>query len=104
MICLLYGLAPPSGWQLLFKGVENMGGDLFQLWAGGQTINPLDPTAANLFPQKPYKPDLSNHWNSLCLDKVRYTIFYFFLEKDATPTLSILLHYIFDTNRVSPLD
>lgn len=85
LIYLLYGLAPPSGWQLLFKGVENMGGDLFQLWAGGQTINPLDPTAANLFPQKPYKPDLSNHWNSLCLDKVRYTVFYFFLKKMPHP-------------------
>ena len=47
-----------------------MGGDLFQLWAGGQTINPTDPTAANLLPNKPYKPDLSNSWNSLCLDKV----------------------------------
>jgi hypothetical protein len=54
----------------LFKGVENMGGDLFQLWGGRQTINPLDPTAANLYPNKPYKPDLSNKWNSLCLDKV----------------------------------
>lgn len=73
--------APPSGWQLLFKGVENMGGDLFQLWAGGQTINPLDPTAANLFPQKPYKPDLSNHWNSLCLDKIKVSIYKHGVEK-----------------------
>lgn len=47
--------------------------DLFGLWNSTKTINENQPGANSLTPNFPghYKPDLSNNWPSLCLDKVR---------------------------------
>ena len=46
--------------------------DLFELWNSTKTINPGTPGANSLTPDfmGHYKPDLSNKWSTLCLDKV----------------------------------
>ena len=54
------------------KGVAGVPGDLYNLWHGTGTMNPNVSEAmylTNTFPGH-YKPDLSNYWSSLCIDKV----------------------------------
>lgn len=62
------------------KGVAGVPGDLYNLWHGTGTMNPNVPEAMYLTSTYPghYKPDLSNYWNSLCIDKV-YKITYIWI-------------------------
>ena len=56
----------------MMKGVAGVPGNLYQLWNGRNTINANVPQAMYLTSQYPghYKPDTSNHWRDLCIDKV----------------------------------
>jgi hypothetical protein len=58
--------------MIMMKGVAGVPGDLYNLWHGTGTMNPNVPEAMYLTSTYPghYKPDLSNYWNSLCIDKV----------------------------------
>ncbi|XP_076113274.1 uncharacterized protein LOC143080959 isoform X2 [Mytilus galloprovincialis] len=79
----------PNGYVLLMKGVTGVGTyppgvtDLFGLWNSTKTINQFQPGANSLTPNFPghYKPGLSNNWPSLCLDKVRVSIYKNGVEK-----------------------
>ena len=56
----------------MLKGVAGVPGNLYQLWNSKNTINANVPEAMYLTSTYPghYKPDYSNNWNSLCIDKV----------------------------------
>ncbi|XP_060570089.1 uncharacterized protein LOC132728460 isoform X2 [Ruditapes philippinarum] len=74
---------PSSNWMIMMKGVAGVPGDLYNLWHGTGTMNPNVPEAMYLTSTYPghYKPDLSNYWNSLCIDKVKVAIFNKGVEK-----------------------
>lgn len=66
-----------TGWLLMMKGVSGVPGDLYNLWTGTGTMN-ANVTAASFltsFYKGHYKPDYSNHWGQLCIDKVYFIIF-----------------------------
>ncbi|WAR12449.1 CSP-like protein, partial [Mya arenaria] len=69
--------SPDRNWMIMMKGVAGVPGDLYSLWNSGQTANPNVPEAMYLTATYPghYKPDLSNYWDSLCIDKVKVAIF-----------------------------
>ncbi len=58
--------------MIMLKGVAGVPGDLYNLWSGSGTSNENVPQAMYLTNQYKghYKPDLSNYWSSLCIDKV----------------------------------
>lgn len=64
------------GWNILMKGVSGVPGDLYQIWSGTGTMNTNIPQAQYLTSQYKghYKPDLSNHWSQLCVDKVTHVL------------------------------
>ena len=63
-------------WMILMKGVAGVPGDLYNLWSTSRTENQNVPEAIYLTSTYPghYKPDLSNYWSSLCIDKVAYSV------------------------------
>jgi len=65
------------------KGVAGVPGNLYNLWNSQNTMNPNVPEAMYLTNtyQGHYKPDLSNYWSSLCIDKVKVGIFNNGVEK-----------------------
>ncbi|KAJ8302983.1 hypothetical protein KUTeg_019379 [Tegillarca granosa] len=81
------------GWMTMMKGVAGVPGDLYTIWNSPNTVNAHVPQAMYLnaiFPGH-FKPDLSNHWNSLCIDRVKVAIYNKGVEKaniifDATNT------------------
>ncbi|KAK3591361.1 hypothetical protein CHS0354_040323 [Potamilus streckersoni] len=77
------GTVTPNNWIIMMKGVAGAPGDLYQLWSGPGTSNTNVPEAMYLTStyNGHYKPDLSNHWNDLCIDKVKVAIFNNGLEK-----------------------
>lgn len=58
----------------MMKGVSGVPGDLYTLWSGTGTANENVPEAMYLTNQYPghYKPDISNYWSSMCIDKVNF--------------------------------
>ncbi|XP_060567789.1 mucin-2-like isoform X2 [Ruditapes philippinarum] len=76
--------ADASKWMLFLKGVAGATGpDLYQLWHSSQTMNPNVPQAQTLTSEFKghYKPDYSNHWKDLCIDKVKVAIYNNGVEK-----------------------
>jgi len=71
------GNVPNNNWMIMLKGVAGVPGDLYNLWSGSGTSNENVPQAMYLTNQYKghYKPDLSNYWSSLCIDKVKVAIF-----------------------------
>lgn len=56
----------------MMKGVSGVPGNLYQMWQSPNTVNGNVPQAMYLTSQYPghFKPDLANHWEDLCIDKV----------------------------------
>nr|XP_034338852.1 uncharacterized protein LOC117693035 [Crassostrea gigas] len=71
-----FQVQPPTGYTTLMKGVAGVPGDMYQIWTSPATMNANNQQAmylTNTF-KGHYKTDLSQ-WNSMCLDRIRVSIY-----------------------------